>query len=43
MFQVDGALPYEMMKSVIDTVLKGIDEKQSFETTSNAIKLIIGN
>ena len=43
MFQLDGALPYEMMKLVIDTVLKGIDEKQSFETTSNAIKLIIGN
>lgn len=42
MFPVDGALPYEMMKSVIDTVLKGIDEKQGFETTSNAIKLIIG-
>lgn len=42
MFQVDGALPYDMMKAVIDTVLKGIDEKQSFETTNNAIKLIIG-
>ncbi|TSD03094.1 MAG: DSBA oxidoreductase [Parcubacteria group bacterium Athens0714_16] len=41
-FTVDGALPIEMMKAVIDTVLKGIDEKQSFETTSNAIKLIIG-
>ena len=42
MFTVDGALPYEMMKSVIDTVLKGIDEDQDFETTNNAIKLIIG-
>jgi len=42
MFQVDGAFPYEMMRSVIDIVLKSVDEKQDFETTNNAIKLIIG-
>jgi len=41
MYQVNGALPYNMMKTIIDIVLKSIDDGQSYEETSRAINAIL--
>ena len=41
-YVVNGAAPYLMMKSVVDTVLDSIDTGKSYEATNDAVRKIMG-